>query len=144
MAFSSDLGSDICTFHAHMNELQQRGKREYRLIKTWRFSNCYMSGSYRDILLIFGMCWGHRVLSHTFSVFFLKIFPDFENISRNQFLVEKYQDLEIFRFRKFWDRSFLCQAFLCLWPDFRVFRLLIWFSAVFGRKWTNMTSVWPL
>ena len=81
--------------------------------------------------------------SHVFR--FFEIFPRFwKYIKKSKFLVEKYQDLEIYWFWKFRDSSFLCQAFLCLWPDFGVSRLLIWLSAIFpinkfsaknGRTW---------
>ena len=68
----------------------------------------------------------------TYFPFFLKISPGFENISRNQkFWSKNLKILRFFWFWKFRNRSFLCQAFLCLWPDFGVSRLLIGFSAIF-------------
>ena len=69
--------------------------------------------------------------SHIFR--FFENFPRFgKYLKKSKFLVEKSQDLEIFPFWKFRDSSFLCQAFLYLWPDFEVSRLLIWFSAIFS------------
>ena len=51
--------------------------------------------------------------SHMFRV--LKKIPRFgKYLKKSKFLVEKYQDLEIFPFWKFRDSSFLCQAFLYL------------------------------
>ena len=72
-------------------------------------------------------------LDHIYSVFFLKISSDFENISRNQnFWLENLKILRFFVFGNF-ESSFLCQAIVCLWPAFGVSKLLIWFSAIFSH-----------
>ena len=64
---------------------------------------------------------------------FFENFPGFwKYLKKSKFLVENSQDIEIFLSWKFRDSSFLCQAFLCLWPDFGVSTLLIWFSAFFS------------
>ena len=64
---------------------------------------------------------------------FSENFPRFwKYLNKSKFLVEKSENLEIFRFWKFRDSSFLWHALLCLWPDFGVSRLLIWFSEIFS------------
>ena len=69
-------------------------------------------------------------ISITYNPFF-ENFPDFENISRNQnFGLKNLKILRLFNFGAFEIAVFLL-GFLCLWPDFRVSRLLIWFSAIF-------------